>query len=118
MFSAYYLFVTAGMELQHLGQLKNSIIIAGLTVHYILIAALLIYGAMLAKNADFFGEFWTKFSKDIWPVKYYCWLLCERITTSIGLTMIKFRYQSFVILAIIIVQLIFISVKQPYASYY
>jgi hypothetical protein len=83
-----------------------------------LIASLLIYGVLLVKKADFFGEFSTKFSKDIWPVKYYCWLLCERIATSIALTMIKFKYQSFVILAIITIQLIFIAVKQPYASYY
>jgi hypothetical protein len=119
MFSAYTLFVTAGIEALNIGKIggvTDMVMVGGLVLHYTLIASMLIYAVLLVKIPYLFGEFETKFTNNVFLVSYYCWVICERILVSTALLLIEFKYQSSAITAFIVVQLIFIGVKRPYGG--
>jgi hypothetical protein len=112
MFSAYEIVLSLGIEVQHMGAGMMGLALGGaLTV------TVIVFGVLLRRYPEFFGEFTEKLNKESCIQSgYYCILIGERVVTAGCLVMVSFSPLGAVIVGLLAIQIALVLGKKPYAG--
>ncbi len=89
----------------------------GLAVGAALMVTVIVFGVLLRRNPELFGEFTEKFNKDSCIQSgYYCILIGERVITAGCLVMAFFSPLGAVIVGMLVIQMVLVVGKKPYAG--
>jgi glucan phosphoethanolaminetransferase (alkaline phosphatase superfamily) len=110
MFSAYEIVLSLGIEVTHMG---SGMI--GLAIGAVLTLVVAIFGVLLHRHPELFGEFTEKFNKESCiQSHYYCFLIAERIITAACLVMAFFNPLGAVIVGLLALQIVLVVWRKPY----
>ncbi len=114
MFSSYSILILLLVMFKYFGSMVTVEIVC-LVFGCLFAVLLVVYAILINKVSAIFGEFTDHISKVCWEkLRFYTFIECQRLMTSIVLVFATTSAQSAIIMGILGVQLIFVCVKRPY----